>query len=97
ADNMARHPHTTAAVAAALAGAPRPAPAIPADWAAAIGPARGSCLPSMAGHHVLDVAELLTTGDDGKWGTGSTAPPPPDPYALTSDYILAYDDDEVQP
>jgi hypothetical protein len=51
----------------------------------------------MAGHHVLDVAELLTTGDDGKWGTGSTAPPPPDPYALTSDYILAYDDDEVQP
>jgi hypothetical protein len=51
----------------------------------------------MAGHHVLDVAELLTPGGDGKWGTRSTAAPPPDPYALTSDYILATDDDEVQP
>ncbi|MGY4975266.1 ADP-ribosylglycohydrolase family protein, partial [Streptomyces nigrescens] len=28
---------------------------------AAIGPARGSCLPSMAGYHVLDIAELLTS------------------------------------
>jgi broad specificity polyphosphatase/5'/3'-nucleotidase SurE len=95
--NMGRDADTTAAVAGALAGATRGAAAIPADWAAAIGPARGSCLPSMAGHHVLDVAELLTPGDDGKWGTGSAAPPPPDPYALTSDYILADDDDEGQP
>jgi phage tail tape-measure protein len=94
---MGRDADTTAAVAGALAGATRGAAAIPADWAAAIGPARGSCLPSMAGHHVLDVAELLTPGGDGKWGTRSTAAPPPDPYALTSDYILATDDDEVQP
>ncbi|EFF90477.1 membrane protein, partial [Streptomyces sp. e14] len=35
--------------------------AVPEEWAAAIGPARGSCLPSMAGRHVLDVADLLLT------------------------------------
>ncbi|MFD8654317.1 ADP-ribosylglycohydrolase family protein, partial [Streptomyces mirabilis] len=92
-----RAPDTRGGGGGAGAGAPGGAAAIPADWTAAIGPARGSCLPSMAGHHVLDVAELLTPGDDGKWGTGSTAPPPPDLYALTSDYILADDDDEVQP
>ena len=56
--NMGRDADTTAAVAGALAGATPGASAIPPDWAAAIGPARGSCLPSMAGHHVLDVAEL---------------------------------------
>ncbi len=84
--NMGRDTDTTAAVAGALAGATRGAAAIPADWAAAIGPARGSCLPSMAGHHVLDVAELLTPGDDGKWGTGNTTPPPPTctPFTVTS-------------
>ncbi|CAL9291333.1 hypothetical protein SUDANB91_01854 [Streptomyces sp. SudanB91_2054] len=57
--NMGRDADTTAAVAGALAGAARGAAAIPAEWASAIGPARGSCLPSMAGHHVLDVADLL--------------------------------------
>ncbi|MFF5493019.1 ADP-ribosylglycohydrolase family protein [Streptomyces aquilus] len=62
--NMGRDADTTAAVAGALAGATRGASAIPAEWAAAIGPARGSCLPSMAGHHVLDVADLLTPGDE---------------------------------
>ncbi|MYV64353.1 ADP-ribosylglycohydrolase family protein, partial [Streptomyces sp. SID4931] len=35
----------------------------PPDWAAAIGPVRGSCLPSMRGYHVLDIAELLTPDD----------------------------------
>jgi ADP-ribosylglycohydrolase len=65
--NMGRDADTTAAVAGALAGATHGISAIPAEWAAAIGPARGSCLPSMEGHHVLDVAELLTPGD-GKWG-----------------------------
>ncbi|MEU0413355.1 ADP-ribosylglycohydrolase family protein [Streptomyces griseorubiginosus] len=57
--NMGRDADTTAAVAGALAGATRGVSAIPAAWAKAIGPARGSCLPSMAGRHVLDVAELL--------------------------------------
>ncbi|MFE4963864.1 ADP-ribosylglycohydrolase family protein [Streptomyces sp. NPDC056660] len=57
--NMGRDADTTAAVAGALAGATRGEGAIPAEWGAAIGPARGSCLPSMAGQHVLEVAELL--------------------------------------
>ena len=57
--NMGRDADTTAAVAGALAGATRGVSAIPAAWATAIGPARGSCLPSMAGRHVLDVADLL--------------------------------------
>ncbi|MEU7643956.1 ADP-ribosylglycohydrolase family protein [Streptomyces huasconensis] len=57
--NMGRDADTTAAVAGALAGATCGASSIPEPWAQAIGPARGSCLPSMRGHHVLDVAELL--------------------------------------
>ncbi|MFJ8232016.1 ADP-ribosylglycohydrolase family protein [Streptomyces sp. NPDC094448] len=57
--NMGRDADTTAAVAGALAGALQGAGAIPAEWAAAIGPVRGSCLPSMAGHHILDIADLL--------------------------------------
>ncbi|MET8284859.1 ADP-ribosylglycohydrolase family protein [Streptomyces sp. NPDC005132] len=76
--NMGRDADTTAAVAGALAGATRGARAIPAAWAAAIGPARGSCLPSMEGHHVLDVAELLTPGDDRKWRSGAAREPGPD-------------------
>ncbi|QZY15474.1 ADP-ribosylglycohydrolase family protein [Streptomyces decoyicus] len=58
--NMGRDADTTAAVAGALAGALCGAAAIPEAWAGAIGPARGSCLPSMAGYHVLDIADLLT-------------------------------------
>ncbi|MGW2405969.1 ADP-ribosylglycohydrolase family protein [Streptomyces sp. NPDC001739] len=66
--NMGRDADTTAAVAGALAGALGGAGAIPEEWARAIGPARGSCLPSMAGYHVLDIAELLAPGgaDDGR-------------------------------
>ncbi|MFE6593310.1 ADP-ribosylglycohydrolase family protein, partial [Streptomyces sp. NPDC057780] len=60
--NMGRDADTTAAVAGALAGATQGAAAIPTEWASAIGPARGSCLPAMAGHHVLEVADLLTRG-----------------------------------
>ncbi len=71
--NMGRDADTTAAVAGALAGATQGASAIPTEWAAAIGPARGSCLPSMAGHHVLDVAELLVPGEDRKWSAGGCA------------------------
>jgi ADP-ribosylglycohydrolase len=57
--NMGRDADTTAAVAGALAGATRGEGAIPAEWARAIGPARGSCLPSMAGRHILAVADAL--------------------------------------
>ncbi|MEU0285625.1 ADP-ribosylglycohydrolase family protein [Streptomyces sp. NPDC052492] len=58
--NMGRDADTTAAVAGALAGATQGVAAVPEHWAAAITPARGSCLPAMAGHHVLDIADLLT-------------------------------------
>ncbi|MET8124937.1 ADP-ribosylglycohydrolase family protein [Streptomyces sp. NPDC005065] len=58
--NMGRDADTTAAVAGALAGALGGVSAIPRHWGRAIGPVRGSCLPSMRGHHVLDIAELLT-------------------------------------
>ncbi len=57
--NMGRDADTTAAVAGALAGATQGVTAVPGHWAAAITPARGSCLPAMA-HHVLDIADLLT-------------------------------------
>nr|BFD85398.1 hypothetical protein StreXyl84_47990 [Streptomyces sp. Xyl84] len=59
--NMGRDADTTAAVAGALAGATQGVTAIPEEWAAPIGPARGSCLPSVAGRHVLEVADLLLT------------------------------------
>nr|WP_258016109.1 ADP-ribosylglycohydrolase family protein [Streptomyces sp. AJS327] len=62
--NMGRDADTTAAVAGALAGALRGERAIPADWAAAIGPVRGSCLPSMAGRHILNVADRLLPDDE---------------------------------
>ncbi|MFD3441447.1 ADP-ribosylglycohydrolase family protein [Streptomyces sp. NPDC058685] len=61
--NMGRDADTTAAVAGALAGAVSGAAAIPTAWASAIGPVRGSCLPSMKGHHVLEIADLLTPDD----------------------------------
>ncbi|MGY5046091.1 ADP-ribosylglycohydrolase family protein [Streptomyces sp. 900105755] len=69
--NMGRDADTTAAVAGALAGATRGEAAIPPEWGAAIGPVRGSCLPSMAGHHVLEVAELLVPA-----APDQTEPPP---------------------
>ncbi|MFE0698572.1 ADP-ribosylglycohydrolase family protein [Streptomyces sp. NPDC058872] len=58
--NMGRDADTTAAVAGALAGAMGGRGSIPEDWASAISPVAGSCLPSMRGYHVLDVADLLT-------------------------------------
>ncbi|MGP4114747.1 ADP-ribosylglycohydrolase family protein [Streptomyces sp. 4N509B] len=58
--NMGRDADTTAAVAGALSGALRGEGSIPPEWAAAIGPARGDCLPSTAGWHVLEVADRLT-------------------------------------
>ncbi|MFI7008002.1 ADP-ribosylglycohydrolase family protein [Streptomyces sp. NPDC050145] len=65
--NMGRDADTTAAVAGALAGALNGEGAIPSPWARAIGPVRGTCLPLMAGRHILDVADRLTP----------TPPPPP--------------------
>ncbi|WBO66939.1 ADP-ribosylglycohydrolase family protein [Streptomyces camelliae] len=72
--NMGRDADTTAAVAGALSGATQGVSAIPPAWAAAIGPARGRCLPSMAGHHVLEVAELLVPEEGGKWRAGVVLP-----------------------
>ncbi|MFG2560633.1 ADP-ribosylglycohydrolase family protein [Streptomyces sp. NPDC048496] len=80
--NMGRDADTTAAVAGALAGALHGVSAIPRIWGEAIGPVRGSCLPSMRGYHVLDIAELLTPdeadpmGGTGKagWAVGGTEP-----------------------
>ncbi|MFG2962557.1 ADP-ribosylglycohydrolase family protein [Streptomyces sp. NPDC048288] len=81
--NMGRDADTTAAVAGALAGATLGAAAIPEEWGAAIGPVCGSCLPSMAGHHVLDVADLLLATASGQTTPHSTPPAfrPPEPPA----------------
>ncbi|MGW5418993.1 ADP-ribosylglycohydrolase family protein [Streptomyces sp. NPDC003943] len=62
--NMGRDADTTAAVAGALAGALGGTAAIPEEWGAAIGPLRGSCLPSMRGYHVLDIADLLSPEEE---------------------------------
>ncbi|WP_455568204.1 ADP-ribosylglycohydrolase family protein [Streptomyces olivaceoviridis] len=67
--NMGRDADTTAAVAGALCGAGQGLSAIPPHWSAAIGPARGRCLPSITGHHVLDIAELLVTAAEAGTGT----------------------------
>ncbi|WP_371788680.1 ADP-ribosylglycohydrolase family protein [Streptomyces griseoaurantiacus] len=98
--NMGRDADTTAAVAGALAGATGGAGAIPADWAAAIGPSRGTCLPSMRGHHVEEVADALVTAatrpapttppvTNGAGTTAATdataAPPGPTPARGTAD------------
>ena len=71
--NMGRDADTTAAVAGALAGALGGARAVPEEWAAAIGPARGSCLPSMRGYHVVDIAELLTPSGSEATASRATA------------------------
>ncbi|MFF5531002.1 ADP-ribosylglycohydrolase family protein [Streptomyces cinerochromogenes] len=79
--NMGRDADTTAAVAGALSGATRGLTAIPTPWASAIGPARGRCLPSMAGHHVLEVAELLVEAAERETreAVPATGPLPPLP------------------
>ncbi|MFE5244761.1 MULTISPECIES: ADP-ribosylglycohydrolase family protein [unclassified Streptomyces] len=82
--NMGRDADTTAAVAGALAGALHGASAIPRDWASAIGPVRGSCLPSMRGYHILDIAELLTP-DDTEEPPGPRAAPEPFARATAED------------
>ncbi|MCG5218188.1 ADP-ribosylglycohydrolase family protein [Streptosporangium sp. KLBMP 9127] len=57
--NLGRDADTTAAIAGALAGAGRGEDGVPARWAAEIGPVKGTCLPVVAGRHVLDVAGEL--------------------------------------
>ncbi|MEV5381355.1 ADP-ribosylglycohydrolase family protein [Streptomyces sp. NPDC052721] len=75
--NMGRDADTTAAVAGALSGATQGLSAIPPTWAAAIGPARGRCLPSITGHHVLEIAELLVTAAEGSTEEAGTSAPGP--------------------
>jgi ADP-ribosylglycohydrolase len=57
--NLGRDADTTAAIAGGLAGAGAGEAAVPARWADAIGPLRGSCLPSVAGLDVREVADRL--------------------------------------
>jgi ADP-ribosylglycohydrolase len=58
--SLGRDADTTAAIAGALAGAGRGENGVPRRWAEAIGPARGTCLPVVAGNDVRDVADALT-------------------------------------
>ncbi len=85
---MGRDADTTAAVAGALSGATTGTSAIPPAWSEAIGPSRGTCLPSMKGHHVLEVAEALVRAakapsEPNRPTTAppATAPPAPAPPA----------------
>jgi ADP-ribosylglycohydrolase len=57
--SLGRDADTTAAIAGALAGAGRGESGVPRRWADAIGPARGTCLPLVAGRDVREVADLL--------------------------------------
>lgn len=64
--NMGRDADTTAAIAGALAGALGGYGAVPEHWSSVIKPVRGSCLPAMAGYHVLDIADLLVPDQEGR-------------------------------
>ncbi|PSK86241.1 ADP-ribosylglycohydrolase [Murinocardiopsis flavida] len=64
--NLGRDADTTAAIAGALSGAGRGASGVPERWAAAISPVTGACLPSVAGRHVVDVADLLVAARTGR-------------------------------
>lgn len=57
--SLGRDADTTAAIAGALAGAGQGESGVPERWAAAIGPVRGTCLPSVAGRDVREVADAL--------------------------------------
>ncbi|GAA2263264.1 hypothetical protein GCM10010145_41780 [Streptomyces ruber] len=97
--NMGRDADTTAAVAGALAGASRGVSSVPPKWASAIGPARGTCLPSMAGHHVLDVADLLVPEETVRHTPASPPRPPTDtvPAPDADAYLPAADNEGVRP
>ncbi|MBB5430217.1 ADP-ribosylglycohydrolase family protein [Nocardiopsis composta] len=66
--NLGRDADTTAAIAGALSGASRGASGVPERWAAAIGPLRGACLPSVAGRHVVEAADLLAARHRAEYG-----------------------------
>lgn len=72
--NLGRDADTTAAIAGALAGAGRGASGVPERWANAIGPVTGACLPSVAGHHVVDVADRLVAARDAQTDTTAARP-----------------------
>jgi ADP-ribosylglycohydrolase len=57
--SLGRDADTTAAIAGALAGAGRGESGVPERWARAVGPARGTCLPTVAGRDVREVADAL--------------------------------------
>ncbi|MCT7355285.1 ADP-ribosylglycohydrolase family protein, partial [Streptomyces sp. 15-116A] len=82
--NMGRDADTTAALAGALSGATGGTTAIPRAWSTPIGPARGTCLPAMAGHHVLDIADLLTEPACTPHELLLTDERPPDTYVLAA-------------
>ncbi|WP_344584449.1 ADP-ribosylglycohydrolase family protein [Nonomuraea roseoviolacea] len=58
--SLGRDADTIGAIAGAVAGAGRGEGGVPARWAARIGPVAGTCLPVVAGRHVLTVADELT-------------------------------------
>jgi ADP-ribosylglycohydrolase len=60
--SLGRDADTIGAIAGAVAGARQGEGGVPARWAARIGPVRGTCLPAVAGRHVLDVADELVKG-----------------------------------
>jgi ADP-ribosylglycohydrolase len=57
--SLGRDADTIGAIAGAVAGAGQGESGVPARWAARIGPVTGTCLPVVAGQHVLDVADEL--------------------------------------
>lgn len=59
--NLGRDADTVAAIVGAILGAQQGKEAIPAAWQAALGPAQGICLPSVAGLQLPDIAKELWT------------------------------------
>ncbi|MEV0148884.1 MULTISPECIES: ADP-ribosylglycohydrolase family protein [unclassified Nonomuraea] len=57
---LGRDADTIGAIAGAIAGAGQGEDGVPQRWAARIGPVAGTCLPVVAGRHVLTVADELT-------------------------------------
>jgi ADP-ribosylglycohydrolase len=63
--SLGRDADTIGAIAGAVAGAGQGERGVPERWAARIGPVTGTCLPAVAGRHVLDVADELAAALDG--------------------------------
>lgn len=69
--SLGRDADTIGAIAGALAGAGQGESGVPRRWAARIGPVAGTCLPVVAGAHVLDVADDLVSARDEHFRGGS--------------------------